>query len=285
MLIYTLVPMDSDQISNLTEGGAALSIVVIYMKVPGGWTEILDTASAAGMLQSLDFSFDLSVEYSVWAGVIGGLFLHAAYFGTDQSQIQRVLTSKSIRESKLSLVLSGVLMIPQMLLFLFIGVLLYVYYQYAGDPNVENLNELFPLFVVNELPAGISGLIIAGVFAAAMSSLYSALNSLSVVSIRDFYSKFYKKNASDKHYLKASRWATVFWGIYATIFAIYWEAFQKEKKRKSIDITFNSSFVIYLPFWIGYLTGKKVEVLPVDAITGKVDLKLKDAFINIIHEL
>jgi solute:Na+ symporter, SSS family len=213
--------MDSDQISNLTEGGAALSIVVIYMKVPGGWTEILDTASAAGMLQSLDFSFDLSVEYSVWAGVIGGLFLHAAYFGTDQSQIQRVLTSKSIRESKLSLVLSGVLMIPQMLLFLFIGVLLYVYYQYAGDPNVENLNELFPLFVVNELPAGISGLIIAGVFAAAMSSLYSALNSLSVVSIRDFYSKFYKKNASDKHYLKASRWATVFWGIYATIFAFF----------------------------------------------------------------
>jgi hypothetical protein len=66
---------------------------------------------------------------------------------------------------------------------------------------------------------------------------------------------------------------------------IYWEAFQKEKKRKSIDITFNSSFVIYLPFWIGYLTGKKVEILPVDAITGKVDLKLKDAFINIIHEL
>jgi hypothetical protein len=65
---------------------------------------------------------------------------------------------------------------------------------------------------------------------------------------------------------------------------IYWEAFQKEKKRKSIDITFNSSFVIYLPFWIGYLTGKKIEILPVDAITGKVDLKLKDAFLKIIHE-
>ena len=201
--------------------GAALSIIVIYMKVPGGWHEIFDTASAAGMLQSLDFSFDLSVEYSVWAGVIGGVFLHAAYFGTDQSQIQRVLTSKSIRESKLSLVLSGVLLIPQMLLFLFIGVLLYVYYQHVGEPNVDNLNELFPLFVVNELPAGISGLIIAGVFAAAMSSLDSALNSLSAVSIRDFYSKFFKKNESDAHYLKASRWGTVFWGIYATIFAFF----------------------------------------------------------------
>ncbi|KHE67224.1 sodium:solute symporter [Halobacillus sp. BBL2006] len=201
--------------------GAGLSVFVIFQDVPGGWGEVMNTASQTGMLDSLDFSFDLSVEYSIWAGVIGGFFLHAAYFGTDQSQIQRVLTSKSIRESKLSLVLSGVLMIPQMLLFLLIGVLLYIYYQYAGDPNVENLNELFPRFVVNELPVGISGLIMAGVFAAAMSSLDSALNSLSAVSVRDFYSKFFKKNASEEHYLKASRYATVFWGIYATIFAFF----------------------------------------------------------------
>ena len=65
---------------------------------------------------------------------------------------------------------------------------------------------------------------------------------------------------------------------------IYWEVFQKERKRKSIDITFNSAFVIYLPFWIGYLKGDKVGILPVDAITGKVDLKLKEAFLKIIHE-
>ncbi|MFC0524720.1 sodium:solute symporter [Pontibacillus salicampi] len=201
--------------------GAGLSIFVIFQDVPGGWGEVMNTAANTGMLNSLDFSFDLSIEYTIWAGVLGGFFLHASYFGTDQSQIQRVLTSKSIRESKLSLVLSGVLMIPQMLLFLLIGVLLYIYYQYAGTPDVENLNELFPKFVVNELPIGISGLIMAGVFAAAMSSLDSALNSLSAVSIRDFYRKFYKKNASEEHYLKASRYATVFWGIYATIFAFF----------------------------------------------------------------
>ncbi|WP_347861491.1 sodium:solute symporter [Salimicrobium sp. PL1-032A] len=201
--------------------GAGLSVFIIFQDVPGGWTEVMNTAAETGMLQSLDFSFDLSVEYSIWAGVFGGFFLHAAYFGTDQSQIQRVLTSKSIRESKLSLVLSGVLLIPQMLLFLLIGVLLYIYYQYAGDPNINNLNELFPRFVVNELPVGISGLIMAGVFAAAMSSLDSALNSLSAVSVRDFYAKFFRKNASEQHYLKASRYATVFWGIYATIFAFF----------------------------------------------------------------
>lgn len=201
--------------------GAIISMVVIFTKVPGGWDQIVTTASGAGLLEPLNFSMDLSVEYSVWAGIIGGFFLHVAYFGTDQSQIQRVLTSKSIKESKLSLLLTGVLIVPQMLMFLFIGIMLYVFYQFNGNPNVSDLNELFPKFVVNELPAGISGLIIAGVFAAAMSSLDSGLNSLSAVTIRDFYAKFFKKEASEMHYLKASRWATLLWGVYATIFAFF----------------------------------------------------------------
>jgi SSS family transporter len=201
--------------------GAGLAIFTIIGQVPGGFSGALALGSDAGLLQSLDFSFDLSAEYSIWAGVIGGFFMHAAYFGTDQSQIQRVLTSKSLKESKMSLIISGLFMFPQMLLFLFIGILLFAFYANVGDPNVENLNELFPLFVVEYLPVGISGLIIAGVFAAAMSSLDSALNSLSAVSVRDFYAKFFKKNASESHYLKASRWATVFWGIYATIFAFF----------------------------------------------------------------
>ncbi|WP_082235348.1 sodium:solute symporter [Halobacillus massiliensis] len=201
--------------------GAIISMIVIFTKVPGGWEQIVSTASTAGLLEPLNWSMDLSVEYSVWAGIIGGFFLHIAYFGTDQSQIQRVLTSKSIKESKLSLLLTGVLIIPQMLLFLFIGILLYVFYQFNGNPEISDLNELFPMFVVNELPSGISGLIIAGVFAAAMSSLDSGLNALSAVTIRDFYSKFFKKNASEEHYLKASRWATLLWGAYATVFAFF----------------------------------------------------------------
>jgi SSS family transporter len=201
--------------------GAIISMIVIFTKVPGGWDQIVTTASSAGLLEPLNFSMDLSVEYSVWAGIIGGFFLHVAYFGTDQSQIQRVLTSKSIKESKLSLLLTGVLIIPQMLMFLCIGIMLYVFYEFNGDPTFSDLNELFPMFVVNELPAGISGLIIAGVFAAAMSSLDSGLNALSAVTIRDFYSKFFKKGASEEHYLKASRWATLLWGVYATIFAFF----------------------------------------------------------------
>ncbi|WP_079476288.1 sodium:solute symporter [Marinococcus halophilus] len=201
--------------------GAILAIITIVGTLPDGFSGAVSLGAQEGMLESLNFQFDLSAEYSIWAGVIGGFFLHVAYFGADQSQIQRVLTSKSIKESKMSLLISGLFIFPQMLLFLFIGILLYAYYQYVGQPDIENLNELFPLFVVNNLPVGITGLIIAGVFAAAMSSLDSALNSLSAVTVRDFYAKFLKKNGSEAHYLKASRWATIFWGIYATIFAFF----------------------------------------------------------------
>lgn len=201
--------------------GAALSIWIVLDGLPDG-TSVIGIASDNGLLDSLDFSLDLTETYGIWAGIVGGFFLHAAYFGCDQSQIQRVLTSSSTRNSNLSLMVSGFLMFPQILLFLSIGILLFVFYDVQGrQPDLENLNELFPRFIVNELPVGISGLIIAGVFAAAMSSLDSALNSLSAVSIRDFYAKFYRRNASEAHYLKASRWATVFWGLYATAFAFF----------------------------------------------------------------
>lgn len=201
--------------------GAIISAIAIYLQIPGGWSEILQVSSDAQLLDAFDFSFDLSVEYSIWAGIFGGFFLHAAYFGVDQSQIQRVLTSKSVRESQYSLIFTGFLLVPQMLLFLFIGVMLYAFYSHTGAPQYDDINELFPRFIVNELPAGISGLIIAGVFAGAMSSLDSALNSLSAVSIQGFYKKYMKKNASEAHYLSASRWATILWGIYAMVFAFF----------------------------------------------------------------
>ena len=201
--------------------GAIISAVAIYTQVPGGWSEILQISSDAQLLDAFDYSFDLNVEYSIWAGIIGGFFLHAAYFGVDQSQIQRVLTSKSVRESQYSLIFTGFLMVPQMLLFLFIGVMLFAFYSHNGAPQYNDINELFPRFIVDELPAGLSGLIIAGVFAGAMSSLDSALNSLSAVSVQGFYKKYMKKNASEAHYLTASRWATILWGIYAMIFAFF----------------------------------------------------------------
>ena len=201
--------------------GAALSIYVILGALPADGPGVFAVAAEAGMLDTLNFDPDPTITYGIWAGVIGGFFLHAAYFGCDQSQIQRVLTSSSIKQSRMSLMVGGFLLFPQMLLFLSIGVLLYAFYQHVGDPQLSNINELFPRFVVQYLPVGISGLVIAGVFAAAMSSLDSALNSLAAVSVRDFYAKFFRPDADEAHYLRVSRWATIFWGIYAMIFAFF----------------------------------------------------------------
>src|SRR5699024_6529834 len=168
--------------------GAILSVIILITSIDGGLSEILSVASEANYLDAINTSFSPNVEYSIWAGVFGGVFLHAAYFGADQSQIQRVLTSKSIKRSQMSLILGGFVMFPQMLLFMFIGILLYVFYRQQGGAPTDNLNELFPTFVVQNLPAGVSGLIIAGVFAAAMSSLDSGLNSLAAATVRDIYS-------------------------------------------------------------------------------------------------
>jgi len=108
--------------------GAVLAFWKISATIPGGLGHAMEIASNAGLLKSLNLSFDPSVQYSLWAGVIGGFFLHAAYFGTDQTQVQRVLTSKSINESKMALIISGFLMFPQILLFLFLGILLFAFY-------------------------------------------------------------------------------------------------------------------------------------------------------------
>ncbi|MGM8851851.1 sodium:solute symporter [Salinicola halophyticus] len=201
--------------------GAILSMVLMVSSLPGGWGDVFANGAANGMFDTIDLSLDPTVTYSLWAGLIGGMVMHVAYFGTDQSQIQRVLTSPSIAEGQRSLLIGGYLLVPQMLLFLFIGVMLAAYYQQHGLTAPENLNELFPRYVVNAFPVGVTGLVIAGVFAAAMSSLDSALNSLSAVTVRDFYARYVKPEADEKHYLKASRWATIFWGLYATAFAFF----------------------------------------------------------------
>ncbi|WP_447527295.1 sodium:solute symporter [Vreelandella sp. TE19] len=201
--------------------GALLSVIFLVTSLPGGWSDVFAFGADSGMFNAIDLSLDPSVTYSLWAGLFGGFFLHVAYFGTDQSQIQRVLSSPSVPDAQRSLLIGGYLLIPQMLLFLFVGIILAAYYQQNGLTAPENLNELLPRYVVETFPSGMAGLVIAGVFAAAMSSLDSALNSLSAVTVRDFYSRYIKPDASDTHYLKASRWATVFWGFYATLFAFF----------------------------------------------------------------
>ena len=197
--------------------GVILAILIPMSRVDGGLGTILANASANGMLSGFDYSFNLQDSYTFWGGLLGSGFLYLTYLGTDQSQIQRVLTAKNIRESKLSLAFAGFIVPIQTLLFLFSGICLYSAY---GGQTFEKSDYVMLTFINQYLPVGIAGLVTAGVFGAGMSSLDSALNSLATVSVNDIYKKI-NPNADDEKCLKVSQLLTLLWGVFATIAALF----------------------------------------------------------------
>ncbi|MED5563140.1 MAG: sodium:solute symporter, partial [Gemmatimonadota bacterium] len=162
--------------------GAVVAIAALQVLTPDGWTGILSSAGEAGKLDVLDWSLDFSLAYTVWAGVLGGAVFTMASHGTDQLLVQRLLTCRDVEASKKALVGSGVVVMGQFLLFLVVGLGLWVYYEGRA---FDTTDEIFARFIVEELRPGISGLIVAGVFAAAMSSLSSSINSLASASAYD----------------------------------------------------------------------------------------------------
>ncbi len=195
-------------------GGALVAAWLILEGVPGGWPEVVSLAAAEQKLRVLNFSWDWSQPYTLAGGVVGGAFLTFATHGTDQMMVQRYLACRTQRDGQLALVVSGFLVVGQFLLFLMIGVLLYAFYQL--HPPAEPLaqaDRVFPMFIVDHVPPGLTGLIIAAIFAAAMSTLSSSLNSLASSTVNDFYRPYLKPEASDAHYLWASRLFTLAWGL------------------------------------------------------------------------
>jgi solute:Na+ symporter, SSS family len=200
-------------------GGSLIAAYMLVTLVPGGWNEIVAQASAAGKLQVFSFTWDFSVPFTFWAGLLGGTFLTMASHGTDQLLVQRLFTCKNQRDSQKALVLSGFVVLFQFALFLLIGVMLFAYYK--AYPMVTKLNsndEIFPKFIVERLPHGISGLVIAAIFAAAMSNLSGSLNSLASTTVLDFYKPLNPK-ASDESLLKLSKWLTAIWGVILIVIA------------------------------------------------------------------
>ena len=194
-------------------GGSLLAAWQLLHMVPGGWPAIAAHADAARKFEWLSFSWDLTLPFTFWAGLIGGTFLTMASHGTDQLLVQRLLTCKNQRDSQKALITSGFVVLFQFALFLTIGVMLYAYYQHAPLPALTSNDEIFPVFIVHALPRGIAGLVIAAVFAAAMSNLSGSLNSLASTTVLDFYKPIAGAGRSDAQLLQLSRWCTAAWGV------------------------------------------------------------------------
>jgi Na+/proline symporter len=278
--------------------GLAASIVMAVQLLPADVSlrDAVSLAGAAGRLNALVTTFDWNDRYNIWTGLLGGFFLALAYFGCDQSQVQRYLTGRSIAQSRLSLLFNAVAKVPMQFFILFIGAMVFVFYTFEKPPIIfhpqdqqllqdgteypalqsrfdaafenrrtaaravladgegdgrlqkyrqaqaevegvrrdasrwiettsgrgfNDANYIFLGFVIRYLPAGIVGLIFAAIFAAAMSTISAELNSLATVSVIDLYKRHIRRDSQDKHYVTASRVATVFWGIYAMITASY----------------------------------------------------------------
>jgi SSS family solute:Na+ symporter len=195
-------------------GGSLLAAYMLLSSIPGGWNAVVAAAEPAGKFQVFSFSLDIRLPFTFWAGLIGGTFLTMASHGTDQLLVQRLLTCRNMRDSQKALVLSGFVVLFQFALFLMIGIMLFAYYKfYPLETQLASTDEIFPAFIVHRLPHGVAGLVIAAIFAAAMSNLSGSLNSLASTTVLDFYKPLAGRHKSDESLLKLSRWLTAAWGI------------------------------------------------------------------------
>jgi SSS family transporter len=198
--------------------GTVVGFFTILHLVPGGWKTVGTVAAEAGKFRVFDFSWNPTTTYTLWSGVIGGTFLTAASHGTDQLIVQRLLSARSELQSKIALISSGVAIFFQFSLFLFVGAMLFAYYRlFPPAVAFTRTDTIFPRFVVNRMPHGVSGLLIAAILAAAMSNLSAALNSLSSTTIVDFYGRM-RPQSSERRRVQLSRVATVGWA--ALIFGL-----------------------------------------------------------------
>jgi SSS family transporter len=192
-------------------GGTLVGVVTILHLVPGGWTAIHAAAASAGKLQVFDFRPNFWLPYTFWAGVVGGTAFITASHGTDQLIVQRLLAARGQKQSTLALLSSGVAILFQFALFLIVGVMLWAIYR-VPSATFGKPDRIYPTFIVNQMPHGISGLLIAAILAAAMSNLSAALNSLSSSTIMDFLLRL-RPNTDDRARMKLSRLATSCWAI------------------------------------------------------------------------
>src|SRR6187399_478897 len=208
--------------ASIMMGSALIAVGLLYSQIPGGWDEIVQRHGGFGISDFFTTGLDpakhgwdkikgmFEIEYTIFAGLIGSTFITMSTHGTDQDMVQRMLTAVDVRRSRRSLVLSGLADIPIVLTFLSIGLLLWTYYQAHPDPNLPKApSETFCHFILYQMPVGLRGLLIAGIFATTMGSLSTALNALATSYTRDWYQPYINPDATEAQSLRAVRWATV----------------------------------------------------------------------------
>jgi len=198
--------------------GAVVSLVLLLQQIPGGWAHVAAVAGPLGKLQVFDFRLAAPAvfftrTYSFWAGVLGGCFLTTASHGTDQLMVQRLLAARNLAQSRAALLASWVVIFVQFTLFLVIGTCLFVLYREQAQAAPGVLDRLYPLYIWQRLPAGVAGLVMAAILAAAMSNLSAALNSLASTTVLDLWKPLLGGAADDATWLRRSRYTTIFWGV------------------------------------------------------------------------
>ncbi len=213
-------------------GSALIAVGLLYSAIPGGWDEIVQRHGGFGVSDFFTTGLDpakhgwdkikgmFAIEYTIFAGLIGSTFMTMSTHGTDQDMVQRMLTAPDVRRSRRSVIMSGLADIPIAFTFLSIGVLLWVFYQTHHDPNLPKTpNEIFCHYILYEMPVGIRGLLLAGIFATAMGSLSTALNALATSFTRDWYEPYINPRSTAEQSLRAVRWATVWFSILMIVVA------------------------------------------------------------------
>ena len=329
----------------------AFLLIVSYLPENISFTNALQIAGANGKMDVLDFSFDFNNRYTFWSGIIGGTFLALSYFGTDQSQVQRYLTGRSVREMQLGLIFNGILKVPMQFFILLVGVMVFVFYQfnlaplnfnpsaesavlsseYSGEykklmlnneliqeqqqettirygnsldhpsseekniyrtrmlelKTLEDSNRLqaktlisatgkdvetndkdyvFIHFILNNLPRGLIGLLLAVILSAAMSSTASELNALGSTTTIDLYKRNLKVEKSEEHYVNISKWFTLGWGLIAITLASFANLFDNLIQLVNIigSIFYGNVLGIFLlAFFIKYVQSNAVFIAAV----------------------
>lgn len=247
--------------------GAIAAAVILTGLIDGGLPAALTVASQFNKFSVLDFSFDLTKTFTFWAGLIGGCFLTMSTHGTDQYLVQRYLCTDRPQRAAAALLTSGAIVLGQFIGFLFIGVLLFAFYHPYTDPGYASAtvtsfpftggDRVFPDFITRHLPTGLSGLVVAAIFAAAMSS---SLNSIAATAVNDLY-KPLRPRMQDKHYLKVSHWLTLLWGVVQIAVALI----LRNKNRSALDLALSIASLINGPILGAFLVGtflKRVSQTP-----------------------